>query len=75
MLISTFELMALFPNKDISTITNEDILKKRKEYYNSIENKSNNDFSTYKEIGILTDEYGNERVGIIEKTGFEQEGG
>lgn len=75
MIMSSFELMSLFPDRDISTITNEEIMKKREDYYKKINSSSSsNGFKTYKTVGIISDDYGNETVGIIEKTGFEGEG-
>lgn len=75
MVITSFELANLFPNRDISTITNEEIIKKREEYYKKITTqKTSSDFKTYKTVDIILDEYGNETIGIIEKTGFEGEG-
>lgn len=75
MVMSSFELMGLFPDRDISTITNEEIIKKREEYYKKNDSlQSSNNFKTYKTVGIVLDDYGNETVGIIEKTGFEGEG-
>jgi hypothetical protein len=71
MIICSLELASLFPDRDISTITNEEIEEKRKEYYKNITTQKNSsDFQTYKTVGIVLDEYGNEIAGIVEETGL-----
>ena len=73
MLITTAEYKYLFGDNPKEKITNNNIIQKRGQrtkiqtyYYSS-------DFYTWKESGIVYDEYGTPHVGIIEKTGFEME--
>lgn len=67
MVMTTFEYYAL-----LERIKKEEknIDKKEKEK----ESSSSSSFYTWKEPGIIYDEWGNARLGIIEKTGFEGEG-
>lgn len=74
MMISTIEYYSLFGNKNPNEITNEDIQRERKKVRKERQSKNNNNsFRTFEKVGIKTDEFGNETVGIIECTGFEME--
>lgn len=73
MLISTFEYHALFGNKPKEKISNEDIIKERdKKSESSLCDNSN--FHTWQQPDIVSDEYGNTKIKIVTKTGFENEG-
>ena len=75
MIMSTFEYMNLFGNKDKNEVTEEDVIKARKKYRERINNnrESSSSFRTYNTVGIIIDEYGSETIGIINKTGFEMD--
>ena len=60
MLMTTFEYQAL-----LRGIGNEDKIEK---------NKTDSSFYTWKEPGIVYDEWGNSHLGVVEKTGFEGDG-
>ncbi len=73
MLISTFEYHALFGDKPKEKISNEDIIKERsKKSKSSLCDNSN--FHTWQQPEIVSDEYGNTKIEIVTKTGFENEG-
>lgn len=73
MLISTFEYHALFGNKPKEKISNEDIIKERdKKSESSL--YDNSSFHTWQQPEIVSDEYGNTKIEIVTKTGFENEG-
>lgn len=73
MLISTFEYHALFGDKSKEKISNEDIIKERgKKSKSSLCDNSN--FHTWRQPEIVSDEYGNTKIEIVTKTGFENEG-
>lgn len=72
MLISTFEYHALFGNKPKEKISNEDIIKERDKSESSL--CDNNSFHTWQQPKIISDEYGNTKIEIATKTGFENEG-
>ena len=74
MIITTAEYRALFGNKNPSEVSNEDIIKAREEKRQLDAGRSSYTFRTWKEPGIVYDEWGNASVGIIERTGFEGEG-
>ena len=75
MMMSSFEYFALFGNRDSSTVTNEEIEEKRKSYNAEREKtKPCSEFKAWTEPGIITDEWGNQSVGVVVKTGFENEG-
>lgn len=67
MVMTTFEYYAL-----LERIKEEErnVGKKQKEK----KELSSSSFYTWKEPGIIYDEWGNAHLGIIEKTGFEREG-
>lgn len=73
MIISTLEYHALFGNKAIEEVTEQDVIEKREKLKEN-KNDSNDSFYTWKEPSIVYDEYGNAKIGIVEKTGFENEG-
>lgn len=75
MIMSIFEYMSLFGNKDKNEITEEDVIKARKKYRKKMNNnkESSSSFRTYDTIGIILDEYGSETIGIVNKTGFEMD--
>ena len=73
MVMSTAEYKALFGNKNPNEVSNEDIKKARKKYLNNRRSKSNKEFKTWQKPGIITDEWGNQKVEIVTKTGFEDE--
>ena len=73
MLISTFEYHALFGDKPKEKISNEDIIKERgKKSKSSL--YDNSSFHTWQQPEIVSDEYGNTKIEIVTKTGFENEG-
>lgn len=72
--MSTAEYKALFGNKNPNEVSNEDIKKARKKYWNNRRPKSDKEFKTWQEPGIITDEWSNQKVGIVTRTGFENEG-
>ena len=74
MLITTAEYKYLFGDSPKEEITNDDIVQQRIfcEKVRSISEPASS-FRTYQEVGIIYDEYGTVRPGIIEKTGFEME--
>ena len=74
MLITTAEYKYLFGDSPKEEITNDDIVRQRifcEKARSILESAST--FRTYQEVGIIYDEYGTARPGIIEKTGFEME--
>ena len=74
MLITTAEYKYLFGDTPKEKITNDDIMQQRIfcEKARSI-SEPDSAFYTYQEAGIIYDEYGTARPGIIEKNGFEME--
>ena len=74
MLITTAEYKYLFGDSPKEEITNDEIVRQRVfcEKERSIAEPASA-FRTYQEVGIIYDEYGTARPGIIEKTGFEME--
>ena len=74
MLITTAEYKYLFGDSPKEKITNDEIVRQRVfcEKKRSI-SEPDSAFRTYQEVGIIYDEYGTTRPGIIEKTGFEME--
>ena len=72
MLISTFEYQTLFKDKNIDDISEQDIIKQRNKTNETLKLNSDN-FTTFKKLNIIADEYGNEKVGITEYTGFEMD--
>lgn len=74
MVMSTAEYKALFGNKNPNEVSNEDIKKARKKYWDNRRSKPNKEFKTWQELGIITDEWGNQKVGVVTRTGFENEG-
>ena len=74
MLITTAEYRYLFGDNPKEKITNDDIVRQLvfREKERSIAEPVSA-FRTYQEVGIIYDEYGTARPGIIEKTGFEME--
>lgn len=73
MLISTFEYHALFGDKPKEKISNEDIIKER-DKRNELLLYDNSGFHTWQQPEIVSDEYGNTKIEIVTKTGFENEG-
>ena len=73
MLITTAEYKYLFGDSPKEEITNDDIIEKRGQRAKIHAYDDASDFYTWKESGIIYDEYGNPHIGIIEKTGFEME--
>lgn len=64
MVMTTFEYRALLAQ-----------LKQEQKDNNIEKNKENEyTFKTWKEPGIIYDEWGNSHLGIVEKTGFEGDG-
>ena len=63
MLMTTFEYKAL-----LRRIENENKIEKNKT------DSSSSSFYTWKEPGIVYDEWGNSHLGVVEKTGFEGDG-
>lgn len=61
MLMTTFEYQAL-----LRGMGNEDKIEKNK--------TDSSSFHTWKEPGIVYDEWGNSHLGVVEKTGFEGDG-
>lgn len=74
MLITTAEYKYLFGDSPKEEITNDKIVRQRIfcEKARSISEPASA-FRTCQEVGIIYDEYGTARPGIIEKTGFEME--
>ena len=74
MLITTAEYKYLFGDNPKEEITNDEIVRQRIfcEKARSIAEPTSA-FRTYQEVGIIHDEYGTARPGIIEKTRFEME--
>ena len=73
MLISTFEYHALFGNKPKEKISNEDIIQGRGKR-SKLTLYEDSDFRTWQQPEIMSDEYGNTKIEIVTKTGFENEG-
>lgn len=73
MLISTFEYHALFGDKPKEKISNEDIIKERGKR-SELPLYDDSDFHTWQQSEIVSDEYGNTKIEIVTKTGFENEG-
>lgn len=73
MLISTFEYHALFGDKPKEKISNEDIIKERGKR-SELPLYEDSDFHTWQQPEIVSDEYGNTKIEIATKTGFENEG-
>ena len=63
MVMTTFEYYALLEK-----------LKEEKNNNKKQQEKELSSFRTWKEQGIIYDEWGNAHLGIVEKTGFEGEG-
>lgn len=74
MLISTFEYHALFGDKPKEKISNEDIIKKRGKRSELPLYDDNSGFHIWQQPEIVSDEYGNTKIEIVTKTGFENEG-
>ena len=74
MIITTAEYKALFGNKNPAEVSNENIIKAREETSQLDAGRTSSTFRTWKEPGIVYDEWGNASVGIVERTGFEGEG-
>lgn len=64
MVMTTFEYYALL----------ERIKKEEKNIGKKQKESSSSSFHTWKEPGIIYDEWGNAHLDIVEKTGFEREG-
>lgn len=73
MLITTAEYKYLFSDSPKEKITNDDIIQKRCEKAKNQTRDDTSDFYTWKESGIIYDEYGIPHIEIIEKIGFEME--
>ena len=73
MLITTAEYKYLFGDSPKEEITNDEIVRQRGQRAKIQVYDDASDFYTWKESGIVYDEYGTPHVGIIEKTGFEME--
>ncbi len=73
MLISTFEYHALFGDKPKEKISNEDIIKERSKR-SKLSLHENSGFYTWQQPEMVSDEYGNTKIEIVTKTGFENEG-
>ena len=74
MLISTFEYHALFGDKPKEKISNEDIIKERGKRSKLPVYDDYGGFQTWQKPEIMSDEYGNTKIEIVTKTGFENEG-
>lgn len=74
MLISTFEYHALFGDKPKEKISNEDIIKERDKRSKLPIYDDYSGFQTWQQPEIVSDEYGNTKIEIVTKTGFENEG-
>ena len=73
MFISTFEYHALFGDKPKEKISNEDIIKERGKR-SELPLYEDSRFHTLQQPEIVSDEYGNTKIEIVTKTGFENEG-
>ena len=73
MLISTFEYHALFGDKPKEKISNEDIIKERGKRSKLPLYDDSSNFYTWQQPEIVSDEYGNTKIEIVTKTGFENE--
>ena len=73
MLITTAEYKYLFGDNSKEKITNDDIIQKQGQRAKIQTYDDASDFYTWKESGIIYDEYGTPHVGIIKKTGVEME--
>ena len=74
MLISTFEYHALFGDKPKEKISNEDIIKECSKRSKLPLYDDSSNFYTWQQHEIISDEYGNTKIEIVTKTGFENEG-
>ena len=72
MLISTFEYHALFGDKPKEKISNEDIIKERGKR-SELHLYEDSGFLTWQQPENVSDEYGNTKIEIVTKTGFENE--